>query len=199
MKFKLGDRVSVTWDVYNLVNKPGTIIAFRQSGCPGIMFNEPVFGGHTCNIGAVQRLSVKPYTNTCLWVPEGNIRPIENIHIEIDSDNVKNTTLVMTVGDKVVESSARCAPEDEFDLATGISICIERALKKLEDANKLMNGRYVYIADGQPGLTKGKIYVFTDGTYIDDDGDVRPVQISNGRPPFAKDENYAKQFVKVVE
>lgn len=201
MKFNLGDRVLVkeSCPFSTYCNETGTVVAFSRLGNVGVMFDKEGIGAHTCSSCAVEKVKFNIPHNSCYWISEKDCQLIikNKIHIEIDSDNVKNTTLVMTVGNQAVKSSAKCAPEDEFDLTTGISLCLERALKKLEAANKLMNGRYVYIAHDQPGLTKGKIYIFIDGMFIDDDGYVRPFQ--NSRPPFTKDGNYAKQFAKVVE
>lgn len=205
MKFKLGDRVLVkeSCPFSTCRNETGTVVAFSRLGNVGVMFDKEGIGAHTCSGCAVEKVKFNIPHNSCSWITEEDCQLIiENkIHIEIDSDNVKNTTLVMAVGSQVVESSAKCAPEDKFDLTTGISLCLGRALNKLEAANKakskLMNGRYVYIEDDFSGLTKGKIYTFTDGTFLDDDGDIRPIH--NSRPPFAENESYAKHFVKVVE
>ena len=69
----------------------------------------------------------------------------------------------------IVESEARCHPDDEFDLKTGINIALDRLLEKIS----LYNGKVVCIENTcyvKFAFTKGKIYNVVDGEIKDDNG-----------------------------
>lgn len=71
----------------------------------------------------------------------------------------------------VTISEARCHPDDEFDLKTGINIVLDRLLAK----NSFYNGKVICVENN--GLTKfaccftkGKIYSIVNGAIEDDHG-----------------------------
>ena len=71
----------------------------------------------------------------------------------------------------IVESEARCHPDDEFDLKTGINIALDRLLEK----TYLYNGKVICIENNSLIkflFTKGKIYTIVNGEIKDDNGTV---------------------------
>ena len=69
----------------------------------------------------------------------------------------------------IAESEARCHPDDEFDLKTGINIALDRLLAK----TSLYNGKVVCVENNgfvKFPFTKGKIYNVVDGEIKDDNG-----------------------------
>ena len=70
---------------------------------------------------------------------------------------------------ETITSEARCHPDDEFDLKTGINIALDRLLEKAS----LYNGKVVCVENNcyvKFAFTKGKIYNVVDGEIKDDNG-----------------------------
>lgn len=70
---------------------------------------------------------------------------------------------------EVTTSEAKCHPDDDFDLKTGMNIALDRLLAKAS----LYNGKLVCIENNDPvkiAFTKGKIYTIVNGEIKDDYG-----------------------------
>ncbi len=95
----------------------------------------------------------------------------------------KGNTITVHMGD--LHGTAKCSPDDQFDLYTGCELALRRALgaeKKEPEKPKYYNGKMVCIDNGgYPWWTVGKIYEYKDGIVTTDDGDKYP---KNGQEPY---------------
>lgn len=94
---------------------------------------------------------------------------------------------------EIVTSEARCHPDDEFDLKTGINIAIDRLFKL-----SLYNGKVVCI-ESDPvkfPFTKGKIYTIANGEIKDNYG---ITSLKNIRSLDEFDEVKGLSFIPLVE
>lgn len=102
-------------------------------------------------------------------------------------------TITVHMGD--LHGTAKCSPDDQFDLYTGCELALRRALgaEKKEpqepEKPKYYNGKMVCIDNGgYYWWTVGKIYEYKDGIVTADDGEKYP---SNNYEPY-KDAEDAK-------
>lgn len=199
-KFKLGDRVK--WD-----NRFATVIAIdlADGDIPyGIWLDERTFFTH--QLISVYEDMIKfwdkgPNKEQRLkeskgyWVTEDSLSPAETNYMIIKADGKTVTATYYKDGNIVAKSIARCHPDDEFDFFTGAEI----AMHRVKDTQPLVNGSYVYIGENNEKWTRGKVYVFTNGTTINDNNEkfplYTPVVLSE-----AQDETsfFYQNFVKVV-
>lgn len=95
-------------------------------------------------------------------------------------------------GNKVIKTAtAKCSPDDEFDLETGAKIAFERLLGSEEP--KYFNGKAVCV-NADIGFTVGKIYEFVDGQCFDDQKTLRPTYFKCKDLSF-----YGSVFISLVE
>lgn len=92
-------------------------------------------------------------------------------------------TITVHMGD--FHGTAKCSPDDQFDLYTGCELALRRALgaeKKEPEKPKYYNGKMVCVENGRFNWwTVGKIYEYKDGIVTADDGDKFP---KNGKEPY---------------
>ena len=92
-------------------------------------------------------------------------------------------TITVHMGD--LHGTAKCSPDDQFDLYTGCELALRRALgaeKKEPEKPKYYNGKMVCVENGgYPWWTVGKIYEYKDGVVTADDGDKYP---KRGEEPY---------------
>lgn len=85
-------------------------------------------------------------------------------------------TITVHMGD--LHGTAKCSPDDQFDLYTGCDLALKRALgeeKKGPEKPKYYNGKMVCVENGGFNWwTVGKIYEYKDGIVTADDGDKYP-------------------------
>ena len=88
----------------------------------------------------------------------------------------KGNTITVHMGD--LRGTAKCSPDDQFDLYTGCELALRRALgagKKETEKPKYYNGKMVCVENGgYSWWTVGKIYEYRDGIVTADDGDKYP-------------------------
>lgn len=84
-------------------------------------------------------------------------------------------TITVHMGD--LHGTAKCSPDDQFDLYTGCELALRRALgaekkePKEPEKPKYYNGKMVCVENGgYYGWTVGKIYEYKDGIVTADDG-----------------------------
>lgn len=101
---------------------------------------------------------------------------------------IKRNGNTITVHMGNLHGTAKCSPNDQFDLYTGCELALRRALgaKKKEpkepEKPKYYNGKMVCVENGgYDWWTVGKIYEYKDGIVTADDGDKYP---KNGREPY---------------
>jgi hypothetical protein len=92
-------------------------------------------------------------------------------------------TITVHMGD--LRGTAKCSPDDQFDLYTGCELALRRALgaeKKKPEKPKYYNGKMVCVGNGgYYWWTVGKIYEYKDGIVTADDGDKYP---GRGEEPY---------------
>lgn len=92
-------------------------------------------------------------------------------------------TITVHMGD--LHGTAKCSPDDQFDLYTGCELALRRALgakNKKPEKPKYYNGKMVCVERGAYyWWTVGKIYEYKDGVVTADDGDRYP---KGGREPY---------------
>ena len=162
-KFRIGDRVKVLdgskikeytygWFMTDTVGKKGVIIARNMIGeypAYQIKFDDRDFWQY----------------NVCTFDERG-LEPIPiNINFSIVGRKVYSS--ICDSNGETITSVARCHPDDEFDLKTGMNIALDRLLEK----TFLYNGKVICIENN--GLvkflfTKGKIYTIVNGEIKDD-------------------------------
>lgn len=85
-------------------------------------------------------------------------------------------TITVHMGD--LHGTAKCSPDDEFDLYTGCELALRRAFgaeNKKPEKPKYYNGKMVCVDNGgHHWWTVGKIYEYKDGVVTADDGDKYP-------------------------
>lgn len=167
-KFNIGDRVRVLdgskiknytggWFMDETVGKKGVItkrITARNLPCYEIRFDDiELKSNESCDFDERGLELVDSISNLQFWI-EGR-----TVHCEAFFGSF----------DKTLTSEAKCHPEDEFDLKTGIDIALDRLLSKM----KLYNGKVVCVESDGPvkfSFTKGKIYTIVNGEIKDDEG-----------------------------
>ena len=99
-------------------------------------------------------------------------------------------TITVHMGD--LHGTAKCSPDDQFDMYTGCELALRRALgvqKDEPEKPKYYNGKMVCVENGRFNWwTVGKIYEYKDGIVTADDGEKYP---KNGQEPY-RDEEDAK-------
>lgn len=196
-KFKLGDRVK--WN-----NMVGTIIVIDTDSVPyGVWFDNSFPGGHDlngCNPRA-KHYPKAPSTEERLgktrgyWLKGENLVFADSQHLVISSEGKTVTATYYKDDNIVAKGIARCHPEDEFDFFIGAKI----AMQRVEDMQVFVNGRYVYIGKSNDKFTRGKVYVFTNGTTTSDNDEKFPLH-SPIVLAEAQDETsfFCQNFVKLV-
>lgn len=196
-KFELGDRVK--WG-----NMVGTIIVIDTDNVPyGVWFDNSFPGGHDLN-GYNPRAKYYPKAPSAeerrgktrgYWLKGEKLVFADSQRLIISSEGKTVTATYYKDDNIVAKGIARCHPEDEFDFFIGAKI----AMQRVEDTQVFVNGRYVYIGKSNKKLTRGKIYVFTNGTTMGDDGEkfpqYAPVVLSEAQDETS---SFCKNFVKLV-
>ena len=67
-------------------------------------------------------------------------------------------------------ASARCHPNDSFDVVTGIEIAMDRLMDKIE--NRFYTGEVFCVKADEVAFSKGYIYHINKGVLYDDDGHI---------------------------
>lgn len=166
-KFKIGDRVKVLdgskikeytngWDMEEAIGKEGVIInryAIGKHPSYNIKFDDNVF-------------------NVWFGGCDFDERGLELVGINSINFTIVGRRVISQMCDsngETITSEARCHPDDEFDLKTGINIALDRLLEK----TSLYNGKVVCVENNcyvKFAFTKGKIYNVVDGEIKDNDG-----------------------------
>lgn len=108
-------------------------------------------------------------------VPFSEFQPEETIGV------IKRNGDTITVHMGDLHGTAKCSPDDQFDLYTGCELALRRALgaekkePKEPEKPKYYNGKMVCVNRGVYNWwTVGKIYEYKDGFVTADDGDKYP-------------------------
>lgn len=125
---------------------------------------------------------------------ERGLEPV-GIHITFSIMERRVISRVYDSKGVIAESEARCHPDDEFDLKTGIRIALDRLLAEIS----LYNGKVVCVENNghmRFAFTKGKIYTIANGE-IEDDCEMIPFRKIKSLNEF--DEIEGLRFIPLVE
>lgn len=104
--------------------------------------------------------------------------PFSEFHLEETIGVIKRNGNTITVHMGDLHGTAKCSPDDQFDLYTGCELALRRALgaeKKEPEKPKYYNGKMVCVKNGGYNWwTVGKIYEYKDGIVTDDEGYKNP-------------------------
>ena len=165
MKYKVGDKVRVRRNL-----KDGLEYGGVYCNCSMV-----TLGGKVVTIRRVSTAGIGAYKlyEYDWWWSDEMLEPICTEKIVITTDGV-TTTARKYDGKKLVrEAKAVCSKDDEFNFDFGAKLAMDRLMA--EDKPKYYNGKVVCItSSNNNGFTKGKIYQFTEGFTLDDEGRKRP-------------------------
>lgn len=174
-KFKIGDRVMYIGQIPELKGKVGTVvnvINYNTDSDFGVVFDEYLpfchsFGGLCLN-------------GHGLLCDEAELELLSERRFNVIITSAGDTTTAKLLHGKKVEKevSVKRYHKDVYNEAAAV----EAVCKKLFGKDKPkaaagpegINCKAVYIGISQAGFTHGKIYEFSDGRCLDDDGDLRP-------------------------
>lgn len=139
-----------------------------------------LYGGHQieCGFGDKQDKYLT-YSSAGSHKGEGwKTVPFSEFHTEETIGVIKRNGDTITVHMGDLHGTAKCSPDDQFDLYTGCELALRRALgaeKKEPEKPKYYNGKMVCVENGgYYWWTIGKIYEYKDGIVTADDGEKYP-------------------------
>ena len=199
-KFKIGDRVKYIGAPSQLKGKVGTVVSVINqiyNGCLGVVFDEYLPFCHS--IGALCS------TGHGWWCKEAELELINDEHrFNVIITSVGDTTTAKLLHGKKVEKevSVKRYHKDVYSEEAAV----EAVCKKLFGKDKPkaaaepegINCKAVYIGTSRAGFTHGKIYEFSDGRCLDDDGDLRP-NLKCHPITDTDDLSFFKNFVELVD
>lgn len=199
MKYKVGDKVRIVskWGEKNTgINSEGKmdkwlgkVMTIRRAG--GAYYKMEEDKGEHINGWLWSEDEIEGLATEC------------NQKIVITADG-KETLARLYDGKNVIKTAtAKCAPDDTFDFATGAKLAFDRLMgetkpeTKTEEKLRYYNGKVVCVSN-EIDFTIGKIYEFKDGKVTDDGGDRRPM--GGGVRLRSLDDCWAKgKFIPYVE
>ena len=145
-----------------------------------------------CGFGAKRYKNLTHSTAGCHKNEGWKIVPFSEFEREKTIGVIKRNGNTITVHMGDLHGTAKCSPDDQFDLYNGCELALRRALgaeRKEPEKQKYYNGKMVCVENGEYyWWTVGKIYEYKDGIVTADDGSKYP---SNKYEPY-KDAEDAK-------
>lgn len=190
-KFHIGDRVRVL-DGSKIKNCIFDHFINDAIGKEAIITDRNIIESHPCYRIKFNDRDLKRYDSYIF--DERELEPV-GIHITFSIMERRVISRVYNSKGVIAESEARCHPDDEFDLKTGIRIALDRLLAEIS----LYNGKVICIENnGHMGFdfTKGKIYTIVSGE-IKDDYEMIPFRKIKSLDEF--DEIEGLKFIPLVE
>lgn len=131
--FKVGDRVRCVESFANTdtVNELGTIVAKGSSPAMyGVNFDKFIHG---------HSLDGKSINGHGWWIPEDMLEKVRNdSKIIIMADGYTVTAKLVRDKNRVAVATAKCSPEDDFNLLVGAQIALQR-LAEQQNAKIVVN------------------------------------------------------------
>ena len=170
-EFKIGDRVKYVGTLCQLKGKVGTIVGVKANSY-GVAFDEyfPFFH----SLGG---LCLDGHGRWCRYV---DLELISERRFNVIITSAGDTTTAKLLHGKKVEKkvSVKRYHKDVYSEEAAV----EAVCKKLFGKDKPkaaaepegINCKAVYVGTSRADFTHGKIYEFSDGRCLDDDGDLRP-------------------------
>lgn len=196
-EFKIGDRVKYVGELPQLNGKVGTIVYLKNNDC-GVAFDEYLHLPFSHSLGGL-----------CLWghgmwCSHVNLELISEHRFNVIITSVGDTTTAKLLHGKKVEKevSVKRYHKDVYSEAAAV----EAVCKKLFGKDKPkaaaepegINCKAVYVGTSRAGFTHGKIYEFSDGRCLDDDGNLRP-NLKCHPITDTDDFSFNKNFVVLVD
>lgn len=178
MKYKVGDKVVIRKDL-----KAGSTY-----GDDTFLTSMKKYSGKTMTVDEIicgNKYKFKEDAGNYYWTDE-MLEDIEDITIL-----VKGNKVIAKKADKV--GIAKCSPEDDFDIFTGVRLAIDRLEEKCKPYSWLKEGMGYY----RPDINSDRMYIYT--TYYNDGNDKR---LMNRGLVFKTAEeaiNCAKKMLEVVK
>jgi hypothetical protein len=180
MKYKVGDKVRVRTDlVVDKVYGGLDCLQVHKKEC-GKIFTIKDSDGYDYHLNGSD-----------FWWSEEMLEDVDENKKEDITILVKDNKVIAKKGNKV--GIAKCSPEDEFDIFTGVRLAIDRLEKKCKPYSWLKEGVMYYF----PNVLKDNLY---DYYHYDNDATDK-VMISRGLVFKTKEEaiNCAKKMLEVVK
>lgn len=153
-----------------------------------------------CGFGAKRDKHLTHSTAGCHKNEGWKIVPFSEFEREETIGVIKRNGNTITVHMGNLHGTAKCSPDDQFDLYTGCELALRRALgveKKEPEKPKYYNGKMVCVDDGgYSWWTVGKIYEYKDGIVTADDGGKYP---KHGAEPYRDAEDAKHPGILVDE
>ena len=131
-----------------------------------------------CGFGAKRDKNLTHSTAGCHKNEGWKIVPFSEFEREETIGVIKRNGNTITVHMGDLHGTAKCYPDDQFDLYTGCELALRKALgaeKKDPEKPKYYNGKMVCVENGgYYWWTVGKIYEYKDGVVTADDGEKYP-------------------------
>lgn len=131
-----------------------------------------------CGFGAKRDKNLTHSTAGCHKNEGWKIVPFSEFEREKTIGVIKRNGNTITVQMGDLRGTAKCSPDDQFDLYTGCELALRRALgaeKKEPEKPKYYNGKMVCVENGRyDWWTVGKIYEYKYGVVTADNGDKYP-------------------------
>ena len=198
-KFKIGDRVKYVGLILELKGKVGTVMSvanYTSYSKWGVVFDE-----HLPFCHSLSGLCAFGYGR---WCECAELELISEHRFNVIIASAGDTTTAKLLHGKKVEkevSVKRYHRDDYSEEAAALAVC-----KKLFGEDKPekepepfgINCKAVYISTSECGYTRGKIYEFSDGRCLEDNGDLRPNLKCH---PITDTDNFSfnKKFVVLVD
>lgn len=191
-RFNVGDRVRVLDEFKIKVYTTNWAGKKNVIGKEGIIINRSIIENHLFYRIKFDDRKFNKY-DSCIF-DERELEPV-GIHITFSIMERRVISRVYNSKGVIAESEARCHPDDEFDLKTGIRIALDRLLAKVS----LYNGKVICVENDGPikfDFTKGKIYNIVEGEIKDDCGKI-PFKNTTSLDQFDKVKGLS--FIPLVE
>ena len=194
-KFKIGDRVKYVGLIQGLKGKVGTVVSvtnYTSYSKWGVVFDE-----HLPFCHSLSGLCAYGYGR---WCECAELELISEHRFNLIVTSVGDTTTAKLLHGKKVEKevSVKRYHTDVYSEKAAVEAVCEKLFgedKPEDDAEpEGINCKAVYIGISREGFTHGKIYEFSDGRCLDDDGDLRFKY-----NPITDDLSSYKNFVELVD
>lgn len=196
-KFKIGDRVKYIGQIPELKGKVGTIVSLKTLGRYGVVFDE--YSRYFHSLGGLC-----PVVHG-RWCNNTDLELISEHRFNVIITSVGDTTTAKLLHGKKLEKEVTVKRyfKDEYSEKEAVkAVCAklfgeDKPEKEPEPVG--INCKAVCIDDDDDSfLTRGKIYEFSDGKCVDDDGDFYPIYVGYKIINYS-DKFFAKNFVKLVD
>ena len=198
-KFKIGDRVKYVGLILELKGKVGTVMSvanYTSYSKWGVVFDE-----HLPFCHSLGGLCAFGYGR---WCECAELELISEHRFNVIIASAGDTTTAKLLHGKKVEKevSVKRYHKDVYSEEAAVEAVCKKLFgkdKPKEDAEpEGISCKAVYIGKSRSGFTHGKIYEFSDGRCINDDGNLRP---NLNRHPITDTDDYTlnKKFVVLVD